>query len=77
MKPKGMLPMLTGGALTLLSLLGGLWVFMTYGILEPMPGWIGPALIVGEVGGLGLLIFGVWRLVRSTLAEETRGRTGK
>jgi len=64
-----MLPMLTGGVLTLLSLLGGLWVFMIYGILEPMPGWISPALIVGGVGGLGLLIFGVWRLVRSTLAE--------
>ena len=69
--------MLTGGALTLLSLCGSLtgW-FGTYGILEPRPVWITLAEILGLVGGPALLIFGVVRLVRATLAREARARDG-
>ena len=67
--------MLTGGALALLSLLGTLtgW-FWTYGLLEPGPGWVTLAEVLGLIGGPGLLIFGVVRLVRTTLAQEARAR---
>jgi len=59
--------MLTGGAIALLSMLGFLWFFVTYGIFDPSPSWIGPVLIISLFGGFGLLIFGAIRLVIETL----------
>lgn len=68
--------MLAGGAIALASLLGFLWFFMTYGIFGPAPGWMGPALVVGGVSGVGLLIFGVVRLVADTLRRERQVGAG-
>lgn len=65
--PSGRTLMLTGGAVALLSLVGGLWFFMTYGIFDPSPPWLAPTLIVCEVGGFGLVVFGAIKMVIETL----------
>jgi prolipoprotein diacylglyceryltransferase len=73
--PSGRTLLSAGGAISLLSLAGFLWFFMTYGIFDPSPAWLGPTLITGAVGGVGLLIFGAVRMVIETLRDEDADRS--
>ena len=59
--------MLAGGAIALLSMLGFLWFFLTYGIFDPSPSWIAPVVVASGYGGFGLVIFGAIKLVIETL----------
>lgn len=65
--PGGRILMLAGGAIALLSMLGFLWFFLTYGIFDPSPSWIAPVVVAGGYGGFGLVIFGAIKLVIETL----------